>query len=101
PVIFTLCAVLLLVAAGFGLPWLSGASSAERKRIYGSDTDFLDQFSLSAYQPMLRLAAKADRDFLVSAHRAPLGRCYRKIQRRFLREYLKNLSEDFNRLYSI
>lgn len=102
--IFSLGAVLLLIAAAFGLPWLSSrkASGSDRRGpSYGSDAEFLDNFSLSAYQPMLRLASHGDRNYLVSAHGAPLATCYRKIQRRLLREYLTNLSTDFNRLYSI
>ena len=50
---------------------------------------------------MLRLATQMDRRFLSSAHGEVLAGCYRKIQRDLLREYLRDASKDFNRLYSI
>jgi hypothetical protein len=68
---------------------------------YGSDVSFLDNFSLGAYRPMLRLASQMDRKFLSSAHGETLAGCYRKIQRNLLREYLREASKDFNRLYAI
>src|SRR5580658_7374373 len=68
---------------------------------YGSDVSFLDNFSLGAYRPMLRLASQMDRKFLSSAHGTTLAACYRKIQRQLLREYLRETSKDFNRLYAI
>lgn len=68
---------------------------------YGSDVSFLDNFSLGAYRPMLRLASQMDRKFLSSAHGETLAGCYRKIQRNLLREYLHEASKDFNRLYAI
>ncbi len=68
---------------------------------YGSDVTFLDNFSLGAYRPMLRLASQMDRKFLSSVHGETLAGCYRKIQRGLLREYLHDASKDFNRLYAI
>jgi hypothetical protein len=50
---------------------------------------------------MLRLATQMDRKFLSSAHGEILAGCYRKIQRTLLREYLRDASKDFNRLYAI
>src|SRR5581483_6690275 len=62
---------------------------------------WLDNFSLAAYEPMLRLASRHDRQFLTSArNRLEAGR-YRRKQRALLREYMRTLSRDFNRLYSI
>jgi hypothetical protein len=68
---------------------------------YGSDISFLDSFCLGAYRPMLRLASQMDRKFLSSVHGNRLAACYRKIQRDLLREYLRETSKDFNRLYAI
>lgn len=50
---------------------------------------------------MLRLASQLDKDFLTEAHGKTLGSCYRKIQRDILREYLREATSDFNRMYSI
>ena len=50
---------------------------------------------------MLRLASQMDRKFLTSAHGATLASCYRKIQCNLLREYLRDASKDFNRMYAI
>lgn len=67
----------------------------------GTDSSFLENFSLGAYRPMLRLASQMDRKFLTAAHGEVLAGCYRKIQRNLLREYLRDASKDFNRLYAI
>lgn len=68
---------------------------------FGTDSSFLDHFSLAAYRPMLRLATQMDRKFLVAAHGKTLAGCYRKIQRNLLREYLRDASRDFKRLHAI
>ena len=47
---------------------------------------------------MIRLAAQSDKDFLASANGPELAKCYRGIQRTLLREYLRTLSRDCNRL---
>jgi hypothetical protein len=67
----------------------------------GTDSSFLENFSLGAYRPMVRLASQMDRKFLSTAHGEVLAGCYRKIQRNLLREYLRDASKDFNRLYAI
>ena len=77
------------------------APSETSARFYGTDSSFLENFSLTAYRPMLRLATQMDRKFLSTAHGEVLANCYRKIQRNLLREYLHEASKDFNRLYSI
>ena len=68
---------------------------------YGSDASFLEGFSLQSYRPMLRLASQMDRKYLVGVHGDSLARCYRKIQRGLLREYLHDAAADFKRLYAI
>lgn len=66
-----------------------------------TDASFIENFSIGVYRPMLRLAGQMDRKFLRSAHGKVLAECYRGIQRDLLREYLREASKDFNRLYSI
>ena len=50
---------------------------------------------------MLRLASQLDKEFLKDVHSKTLGICYRRIQRDLLREYLRDVAADFNRLYAI
>jgi hypothetical protein len=99
-VIIGLSIIVLLIAA---VPLLTCFSAKPEGPVasYGSDVSFLDNFSLGAYRPMLRLASQMDRKFLSSAHGETLAGCYRKIQRNLLREYLREASTDFNRLYAI
>jgi hypothetical protein len=99
-VIIGLLIVFLLVAA-VGLMTRYAPKADAPGISYGSDVSFLDNFSLSAYRPMLRLASQMDRKFLSAAHGETLAGCYRKIQRQLLREYLRDASKDFNRLYAI
>ena len=98
--ILGLVAVALLVVAALSLTRFS-APKTDATRSYGSDTAFLDQFSVSRYRPLLRLATRMDRTYLENAHGKALAACYRKIQRTLLREYLRDLSKDVNRLYAI
>lgn len=66
-----------------------------------TDSSFLESFSVGLYQPMLRLAGQMDRNFIRSAHGKVLAECYRGIQRDLLREYLREASKDFNRLFAM
>jgi hypothetical protein len=66
-----------------------------------TDSSFIEQFSIGVYRPMLRLAGQMDRNFLRATHGKVLAECYRGIQRDLLREYLREASKDFNRLYAI
>jgi hypothetical protein len=50
---------------------------------------------------MLRLATGSDRPFLAERSTPRIARKYRRTQRTLLREYLRGLSRDFQRLYSI
>lgn len=98
--IISLIIVLLLIAA-VGLLTRFAPQSDSTVTCYGSDSFFLENFSLTSYKPMLRLASQLDRKFIVGAHSEKLAACYRGIQRDLLREYLKDASKDFNRLYAI
>jgi len=99
-VTLSLLVVLLMVTAVFVLALFYPKADATR-RTYGSDASFVESFSLATYKPMLRLASQMDRRFVAAAHSESLGACYRKIQRSLLREYLRDASRDFNRLYAI
>jgi hypothetical protein len=99
-VIISLAIILCLVAT-VGLLTRFPPDSDRPAACYGSDVSFLENFSLAAYRPMLRLASQMDRKFLSSAHGKTLAGCYRRIQRDLLREYLREASKDFNRLYAI
>ena len=98
--IVSLLTVLSLVVAVAVLSQFAPKAQALQST-YGSDASFLDNVSLMKYRPMLRLASQMDRKYLAAAHSDKLASCYRKIQRGLLREYLRDASKDFNRLYSI
>ena len=93
--------ILALLIAAVALLTRQSSLAESTVSCYGSDSSFLDNFSLRTYQPMLRLAGQMDRKFLASAHGATLATCYRKIQCDLLREYLRDASKDFNRMYAI
>jgi hypothetical protein len=99
-VILSLTIVLLLIAA-VGLLTRFAPQSDSTAACCGSDSFFLENFSLNSYKPMLRLASQLDRNFLTAAHSDRLAKCYRGIQRDLLRAYLRDASRDFNRLYAI
>jgi hypothetical protein len=99
-VIISLSIVFLLITAVGALSLFSPGQDTPASS-YGSDVSFLESFSPGVYRPMLRLASQMDRKFLTSAHGDTLAKCYRKIQRDLLREYLREASKDFNRLYAI
>jgi hypothetical protein len=62
---------------------------------------WLQSFSLDAYRPMLRLASSEDRCYLKSHRTRRMARRYRRVQRILLREYLRGLSRDFQKLHAI
>ena len=67
----------------------------------GTDSSFVENFSIGVYQPMLRLAGQMDRKFLTENHGKVLAECYRGIQRNLLREYMRDAARDFRRLHAI
>jgi hypothetical protein len=99
-VIISLSIVCLLIAA-VALMTRHSPERGAAAVFYGSDASFLANFSPGAYRPILRLASQLDGKFLSSAHGNTLAGCYRKIQRDLLREYLREVAKDFNRLYAI
>jgi hypothetical protein len=62
---------------------------------------WLQSFSLGAYRPMVRLASDSDRLYLETTGSPHVVRNYRRKQRGILREYLKVLARDFQRLLDI
>ncbi len=97
--IIGLSIVFVLAAAVALLTCLAPADTAVG--FCGTDASFLENFSLGAYRPMLRLASQMDRKYLKSVHGDFLANCYRGIQRNLLREYLREASKDFQRLHKI
>jgi len=62
---------------------------------------WLESFSPDSYLPMLRLANSTDTGYL-NLHRGhETAKRYRRLQRQMLREYLRGLSRDFNRLHAL
>jgi hypothetical protein len=59
---------------------------------------WLESFSPGSYLPMLRLANSGDSGYLNLQRGPEAAARYRRMQRRMLREYLRGLSRDFNRL---
>lgn len=90
----------LAIAAGV-MTWISGSRPRAAENTYRADADFLDQFSLQAYRPIVRLADRMDRKFLIQEHGEALAACYRRIQRQLLRDYLRQIGKDYNRLFAI
>jgi hypothetical protein len=67
-----------------------------------ADSDaWLESFSLRTYRPMLRLASGSDRNYLAGTRDPREVRDYRRKQRSLLREYLRGLSRDFQKLNTI
>lgn len=98
--IVSLIAISLMVAAVAALTHYAPEPEKEAAS-YGSDASFVDSFAAQRFRPMLRLATQVDRHYLAVAHSRELAACYRKIQRSLLREYLRDATKDFNRLYAI
>lgn len=62
---------------------------------------WLETFSPESYLPMLRLVETVDPGYLL-ANCGPLeAKRYKSLQRQMLREYLRGLARDFNRLHAL
>ena len=59
--------IVLILVAAVALMTRYSPKAEDPGIFYGSDVSFLDNFSLSAYRPMLRLASQMDRKFLNAA----------------------------------
>src|SRR5262249_23369172 len=71
------------------------------KSVGPSDTDPLN-FNLARYEPMQRLLASEDMEFLASqpGYRPEIGRRFLKNRRRVFRMYLSELANDFHRIHA-
>jgi hypothetical protein len=94
-------AIVALLASAVALMTYCAPSDGYLRVSAITDSSFVGDFSVGFYRPMLRLAGQMDRKFIGSAHGRVLADCYRAIQRNLLREYLREASKDFNRLYAI
>ncbi len=65
------------------------------------EPDWLDEFSIEKYRPMLRLLATDDYDFLAMQAGQSLStiRKLRRERRKIFRAYLRSLAADFQRLH--
>jgi hypothetical protein len=95
----TLAAIAVLISV-MALLVCPAAEQTEAALPLASDT-WLESFSLRGYRPMLRLAACDDWHYLKSARDVGGRKRCRRIQRSLLREYLRSLSRDFQRLHAI
>ncbi len=70
------------------------------KSVGPSDTDSLN-FNLARYEPMRRLLAAEEMEFLAGqpGYRPEIGKRFRKNRRRVFRMYLSELSNDFHRIH--
>jgi hypothetical protein len=96
----TLVAVIALISLPLPEDQSEGLPQGFPASTLASDV-WLQTFSLRAYRPMLRLAARDDARYLRSAGGRGEDRHHQLVQRALLRDYLHNLTEDFHRLYAI
>ena len=94
-------AVVLAAVMGLLVRSLSKQSSNSRNSAQWSPGWF-EEFSAASYRPMSRLLSEEDFRFLSkqAGYTPELGKRLRKDRRIAFRGYLRNLTGDFNRLYS-
>lgn len=94
-------AVVLAAVLGLLMRSLARQNSANQNRNQWS-LSWFEEFSASAYRPMMRLLSEADFRFLSrqAGYTPEIGKRLRRQRRMIFRSYLRNLSRDFNRLYS-
>lgn len=76
---------------------------ATHKRSIGYDPQWLEDFSISKYRPMLRLLSEDDYEFLASqaGYQGKIASQLRSERRKVFRVYLRNLVRDFHRLQQV
>jgi len=76
---------------------------ATHKRSTGYDPQWLEDFSISKYRPMLRLLSEDDYEFLASqaGYQGKIASQLRMERRKVFRAYLRNLVRDFHRLQQV
>lgn len=94
-------ALVLAVVLGLLVRSLVKQNSTDHRSNQWS-ADWFEGFSATAYRPMKRLLADEDFRFLSKqpGYTPEMGRHLRKERRLVFRGYLRNLTKDFNRLYS-
>lgn len=97
---FALGSIALLIAAIALVTHYSPVPEAQQPRGI-SDSGWLDSFSLASYRPMIRLASGEDAKYLEAQLGRAAARAYLGVQRALLRDYLRRVSRDFNRLHRI
>lgn len=85
---------------GLGVVWLMRRLIAPHD-VSACDPEWLDEFSIDKYRPMLRLLSNEDYDFLAMQAGQTMStiRKLRRERRRIFRAYLKSLTADFQRLH--
>lgn len=85
---------------GLGVVWLLRRLLAPQA-VSECDPEWLDEFSIEKYRPMLRLLADDDYDFLAMQAGQTMStiRQLRRERRRIFRAYLRSLTSDFQRLH--
>jgi hypothetical protein len=96
-IVALIAAGVLLALAEFLVWWRSHVQSFD----FRSAESWLDDFSSTAYRPMIRLADPNDASFLAAQCGVVEADRYRRWQRRALRTYLRRLSRDFERLHAL
>ncbi len=73
------------------------------KRSIEYDPEWLEDFSISKYRPMLRLLSEDDYEFLANqaGYQSKIASELRSERRKVFRAYLRNLIRDFNRLQHV
>ncbi len=73
------------------------------KRVIEYDPQWLEDFSISKYTPMLRLLSEDDYEFLASqaGYQGKIASQLRSERRKVFRAYLRNLVRDFYRLQQV
>lgn len=76
---------------------------AVHKGATGYDPQWLEDFSISKYRPMLRLLSEDDYEFLASqaGYQGKIASQLRSERRKVFRAYLRNLVRDFHRLHQV
>lgn len=87
----------VLVMAEFVVWWRTHSYSYDSQKA----ESWLEDFSSTAYRPMIRLAEPNDAGYLAAQRGLDEAARYRRWQRRALRTYLRRLSRDFQRLHSL
>jgi hypothetical protein len=95
-----ICAIALVGAGLTALGVLAVRRLGEYRRVQRHSRPD-EEWSLDRYQPMARLLAGEDADFLRrNIHCPKVAACWDRSQRRIVRLYLKELAVDFGRLHT-